>query len=185
MNQTYNLERIENEYTDTLESRGFEVYRGWNETLAEKIVNLSQQPHILETTPGDAERRFQSVNDAQIWHNMGHRSIYTLHGDDVAGLIWYDIRIRRDPNADYTFAIRTYEEAHGKKLAYGFMKAAHQDFADRKGNPAVWLDVALDNSAARHLYRKFGYRALSIENGRELMMYNPNNRLTRKDLGAF
>lgn len=184
MNRMHNLVRIENEHTDDLESRGFEVYLGWNDTLADRIVDLSRQPHILETTGADAARRFNTLHDARAWHSQGRRSIYTLHGDDVAGLIWYDIRVRQDIGADYTFAIRTYEEAHGKKLAYGFMKAAHHDFADRKGNPAVWLDVALDNQPARHLYRKFGYQALYPDEGREVMIYDPGNQYLRKYLGA-
>lgn len=185
MNRTHNLERIENEHTVELESRGFDVYRGWNDTIAKKVVELSRQPHILETTGADAGRRFHTVHDARVWHGQGRRSIYTLHGEEVAGLIWYDVRIRRDIGADYTFAIRTYEEAHGKKLAYGFMKAAHHDFADRKSNPAVWLDVDLNNEAARHLYRKFGYQALYPDEGREIMIYDPDNHYVRRKLGAF
>lgn len=185
MDRTRNLEHIENEHTDALEDRGFTVYRGWNDEIAKKIVDLSLQPHILQTTSADANRRFHTLHSAREWHSQGRRSVYTLHGEDVAGLIWYDIRIRNDIGADYTFAIRTYEEAHGKKLAYGFMKAAHHDFADRKNDPTVWLDVALDNSAARHLYRKFGYRALYPDEGRELMIYDSRRLQAERELGAF
>ncbi len=185
MDRTSQLERIDNEHTNELTERGFEVYRGWNDTLAAKIVDLSRQDHILETTRSDAERRFRTLHDARIWHAQGRRSVYTLHGEDVSGLIWYDIRPRNDLGADYTFAIRTYEEARGNKLAHGFMRAAHHDFAERKGNPPVWLDVASNNEVARHLYRKFGYQVLYADEGRDVMIYDPGNHSERRKLGAF
>jgi len=56
------------------------------------------------------------------------------------------------------------------------MKAAHQDFAERKGNPVVWLDVDLNNPAARHLYDKFGYLHVYEDEGRDVMVYRPESQ---------
>ena len=167
------LERVENTYTDELENNGFSVYRGWSDEVASQLVRLSLQPHILETTSGDANRRFKDVASANGLHASGNRSIYTLQGEETAGLIWYDVRHRPELGANYTFGIRMYEASKGKKLAHGFMQAAHHDFADRKKNPTVWLDVDLNNPAARHLYDKFGYVAVHEEEGREVMVYRP------------
>jgi GNAT superfamily N-acetyltransferase len=171
-----NLERIDNVHAEELEDKGFSVYRGWNSDVASQLVRLSLQPHILATTPNDATHRFRDVPMANRWHDKGSRSIYTLQTDEVTGLVWYDIRLRDEPelsDARYTFAIRMYEASQGKKLAHGFMQAAHHDFADRKGDPAVWLDVDLDNSAAKHLYSKFGYKTTHEEKNREVMVYRP------------
>lgn len=173
MNRIHDLEQIENTHTEGLEERGFQVYRGWSDELAGELVELSRQPHILEDTPGDADRRFRDQTAAKLWHDQGRRSVYTLRGDSAAGLIWYDVRPRVDVEADYTFAVRMYEEARGKKLAHGFMMAAHVDFAERKGNPSVWLDVAKGNPAARHLYDKFGYQPTHDEDDRTVMVYRP------------
>lgn len=171
MNHRNNLERIENIHTDALEARGFTVYQGWNDDLAEELVEVSKQPHIVASTPGDIQRRFHTLQMANAWHNEGRRSVYTLRGESLAGLIWYDVRPRADVNASHTFAIRMYEEAQGKKLAHGFMQAAHHGFVEHKGNQTVWLDVANDNPAARHLYDKFGYEATHDEGDRTVMVY--------------
>ena len=167
-----NLERVNNDHADTLEERGFRVYRGWNQDVASQLVRLSLQAHILKFTPGDAKRRFTNPSIANIWHNQGRRSIYTLQTDEITGLVWYDLRPREDLEADYTFAIRMYEASLGKKLSEGFMRAAHHDFASRKAkSPDVWLDVAPDNGAARHLYETFGYEYKGIDEGRLEMVY--------------
>lgn len=164
-------EILTNTYSTDLESKGFRLYKGWNEKLAHEIVEASLQPHVVESTPNDSIHRFRDIGSALLWHNQGRRSIYTLRGNELSGLIWYDLRYRPDLNADYTFAIRMYKEAVGKKLAHGFMKAAHLDFAEEKGSPAVWLETDEHNNAAVRLYNKFGYETVLNNNSRLTMVY--------------
>ena len=173
MNHINRLTRIENPHTDKLEEKGLGLYRGWNDDLANVLIELSKQPHIAQSTPNDTLSRFRNLPAARNWHDLGRRSVYTLQSDEIEGLIWYDVRPRRDIEADYTFAIRMYESSRGKKLAHGFMQAAHYDFAESKGNPTVWLDVDHGNPAARHLYDKFGYVADHQEGDRTVMVYRP------------
>lgn len=156
--------RVDNEFSGEFNNKLFTLYRGWDQTLAHDLVRVSREEIIMKSTPGDISRRFRDVPTANRWQKEGQRSIYSLYGKSLAGIIWYDIRPRRDIDAEYTFAIRMYEEARGKKLAHAFMKAAHQDFTELNGDRTVWLDVAHDNPAARHLYDKFGYVPTHDEN---------------------
>lgn len=166
-----NLEAITNTYTDSIDGRGFHVYKGWNSSIAEEIVKASTQPHIIASTPNDYTKRFRDVYSANAWNSERKRSVYTLRSIGLAGLIWYDVRPRPDIGADYTFAIRMYEEAVGKKLSLVFMNAAHTDFSAEKGNPAVWLETDETNHIAVHLYNKFGYQLVDNSNGRLTMVY--------------
>ncbi len=170
------LIRIENEHTTELERHSFTLYRGWDQALANDLTVHSHDERILRDTPGDASRRFRDVAAANRWYDEGQRTVYSLHGESLAGVIWYGVRPRADIGAEYTFAIRMYEEARGKKLSQAFMKAAHQDFAQLKGNPSVWLETGANNDAARHLYDMFGYEVTSEENGRVTMVYRPSAR---------
>lgn len=166
-----NLEYVSNEHTMQLESNGFQVYKGWNTSLANDIVEASKQKHVVESTPNDSLQRFRDLGSAIIWHDQGRRSVYSLRGDELAGIIWYDIRLRPDLQANYTFAVRMYQEAVGRKLAHTFMRAAHTDFALEKGNPAVWLETDESNTAAIRLYDKFGYELVARDSARLTMVY--------------
>jgi ribosomal protein S18 acetylase RimI-like enzyme len=172
-----NLEHISNEHTEQLEENSFLVHKGWNTSLANDIVEASKQTHVVESTPNDSLQRFRDLGSAIIWHEQGRRSVYSLRGDGLAGIIWYDVRLRPDLQANYTFAIRMYREAVGRKLAHAFMTAAHTDFAHEKKNPSVWLETDESNIAAIRLYDKFGYELAAEDGARLTMVYRPENRI--------
>lgn len=165
------LIRVNNDNAQELKDRGFILYKGWNQSLACDLVAKSTEERIVQDTPNDALKRFSTARAADDWHNTGQRTMYSLYGRSLAGVIWYDIRPRQDIDAEYTFAIRLYDEARGRRLARGFMQAAHQDFARLKRNLAVWLETNVDNTAARHLYDGFGYETIGEEDGRVTMVY--------------
>lgn len=158
----------------TLEERGYHLYRGWSDTIAEQLVALSHQPHILAFTPNDAATRFSSVEAAHEWHDSRERTVYTLGSEAVAGLIWFGKAQSSHVEGDYTFAIRIYEAAQGKGLARPLMNAAHEDFREHTPyNNAIWLETDVDNVAARALYEKTGYIERALINERVIMMQMP------------
>ncbi len=171
-----NLQKVTNESADILEERGFEVYRGWSDELAQALPELSLQKHInTAETGGDAARRFCDRETAHQWHdNSPYRAVYTLGDTAIRGIIWYGEARRDEADSNLTFAIRLYEGAQGKGAARPFMGAAQQSLEqDENRQERVWLETGVNNIAAQSLYRKFGYQQISEENGRILMTYDP------------
>jgi Acetyltransferases len=167
------LEIVKNELTAPIEAAGYTVRRGWNNTIATQLVELSLQPHIEHMTPNDADRRFTTVEAAHQWYAAHERAVYTLGHSAVAGLIWFG-RTEESEHGDYTFAIRMYEEAQGKHLARPFMQAAHADFlAETPDAPSIWLDTRIDNERAAILYEKVGYTTIDRIDDRYVMIYTP------------
>ncbi len=177
--------RVMNPGARTLRHKGFVVYRGWNEKLAEELVECSKDPFIKQWTPNDAERRFTDVPTAMKWHDEGQRTVYSLYDNSdegLTGVIWYDTRSRKDLDATHTFGIRMYNPERlerRKKLAHGFMKAAQYDFEQLASAPVVWLETDSDNVGARDLYENFGYETVSEANERITMIVRPTDRIAR------
>lgn len=176
--------RIDNLHTRQLSENNLALYRGWGHTVLRDLVAKSTEQHILKYTPNDAARRFLDMDAALGWVQSNDRTLYTLYDyddtRDLAGVIWYSHSPRGDVDADYTFAIRMYESSRGKKLAQGFMRAAHADWAWHNRNQNVWLETDTDNMAARHLYEQFGYKQVGKENGRVTMLYNSRENENNK-----
>lgn len=163
--------QVENKYASEIVDTGFRIYRGWGHSMIQDIIARSQEDHIRRFTPNDAERRFKTPESTQEWLSDEARTVYTLNDGQVAGMIWYTETPREDLDARYTFGIRMYEKTRGKKLAEGFMRAVHSDFATLTRNPRVWLETGTDNAAALHLYEKFGYQEVSRTDERVTMVY--------------
>lgn len=151
-----------------LSDKGFVIRKGWTEELATDLVGVSTQQHILENTPNDALKRFTDGVVANKWYREKDRSVYSLHNGALAGIIWFALDDRPQLDAKYTFAIRLYENAIGKRLSLPFMKAVHDDFDVSDG---VWLKTDDDNHPALKLYDKFGYQKVDETNGRVTMVY--------------
>lgn len=151
-----------------LHEAGVDVYEGWSAKLASDLVRVSKQLHIMQNTPNDATKRFMSVGTADDWYDKKDRSVYSLYSDgSLDGIAWFGLNERPDLHAGHTFAIRLYENAVGRDLAYPLMKIVHDDFAAPGG---VWLETDDNNGAARHLYEKFGYKKMAERKGRVTMV---------------
>lgn len=166
---------VENRHTLPLEDKGLQVYRGWDGTLRDQLVIASCQSHILQYTPGDAERRFTTAEAADAWYHEHDRVVYSLGQKAMlAGLIWYGNSPDKNLDADYTFAIRMYEASQGQGLARSFLEAAHSDFRQHTHNERnVWLSTSADevkNAAALRLYRNAGYNTVNEADGRVTMI---------------
>lgn len=155
---------------ERLRSRGFRIERGWSDELATQLVDASQEPEIRQFTPSDADERFATVDTANEWYDAKRPSVYALaRAAQLAGLIWFSHRPRPDLAADYTFAIRMYDIARGKGLAEPFIQAAEADFRSITQPKAIWLETDMDNSRARNLYHKLGYKVIKACSARITM----------------
>lgn len=170
------LRRVENYHSSILEDRGFRVYEGWSDTLAQSVVKHSTEDTIKRSTPGDHLERFTDLDTARQWHENGpKRYIYGMfHAAGLAGLIWYGNHTLRGSEmigADWTFAIRLYDDARGHGLSRPFMLATEQDFRIQSdSNANIWLMTDESNRTAQHLYEKVGYSRVATDRDRVLMV---------------
>lgn len=152
---------------EVLNSKGYELYQGWNDKLAHALVQKSMEAIMLQNVPGDRGRRFSNEAAAHQWMaDAPERLLYALYAnDDLAGVLWFSPQADTKSTAQYTFAVRLYASARGKSLGLPFMQATHADAAAR-GIDGVWLETDESNAAARALYTKFGYQTTAIADGR-------------------
>lgn len=137
-----------------------------------ELKKKSSEPHILATTPRDATERFVSLTTFTAWH-LDHRILYKMMiNDELAGLTWFHQSPFSNLEVPSSFAIRIYEPYVGKGLAVPFMKATHELMNKNFGNETFWLGVDNNNSAARHIYTKFGYQLACQGEKRSLMVYD-------------
>lgn len=164
--------RVESEAVTPLESRSFTVYRGWSEELAEQLVDSSRESEMLRWVPRDATERFVHEDAAHEWYRSKQRIVYSLaRKATLGGVIWFSRAPREEYGAEYTFAIRMYEEARGQKAAGPFVAVAHADFESCCGNAAsVWLEAEADNRRALNLYDQHGYEVVDDKDGRIIMV---------------
>lgn len=164
------LRLVRNEFTPTLTEKGLVLQEGWNEAVAEAVINGSKEEAILRFTPNDALRRFTDHDAAYTWalDSQKNRRIYTLANEAIGGLIWFSQESYGD--ATYTFAIRLYDCFRGQGLASVFLQATHRDFATLTDNPKIWLSTDTDNAVALGLYENNGYITVAEADGRVHMI---------------
>ena len=160
---------------DTIPS-SFTFYRGWNDELAEKLVERSTEPDSLTWTPRDHAERFSSVELAHEWYQKASRRVvYSLfRAAELAGVVWYSQAVRPDIPDNYTMAIRLYGPAKGRRLASPLLLATEQDLIDNTNDvTGIWLETDIENEAAKRSYSRAGYTEVSRDNRRITMTKQP------------
>lgn len=158
------------------------VERGWSASIAEQLPLLSRQPHILEHTPNDADRRFRDKQAAEAWYADPRKNsrVYTLGRGTtaIAGLAWVsDQSHPAVAEAAHTFAIRLYDGYRGRGLALPFARIVHDDFLAGSPDGPIWLETDTDNLAAQKIYHRLGYTALPQARADRLVMVNTGSTL--------
>lgn len=144
------------------------VLKGIDKHQTGNLIYYTRRDKKISKFTHDDER-FRSKRSFSAWYNRG-KIIYTLAGrtGKLLGIIWF--AKKKFKNLTFTFAIRTYPPARGKKLAYKFMKLAYEDFQRGKKKPYLWLSVKNDNAVAKKLYKKFGFKIVEESENGEVFM---------------
>lgn len=150
-----------------LNERGLFVIEGLDVSLAEQLVEVSRQPHVVEYCPNDSIKRFGSVDQVVNWQAKGRLALPLVKkaGDgalQLAGFGWMGAGEPGDdeptiPGAKTTFAIRLYENAVGQGNALPYTRAILQANSILFGNSGVWLEAWGDNAAALRSYEQVGF----------------------------
>ena len=75
-------------------------------------------------------------------------------------------------DANFTFAIRIYGSARGLGLSQKFMKTAFADLLQNQKDSQItgfWLETSNENSAAIHIYEKFGFKKNNLIDDKQIM----------------
>lgn len=152
-----------------------------------ELINYSKvDTEIIKNTSDP--KRFKNEKSFIDWQKK-KRSIYTLVDEmnSLCGIMWFG---RKDLPSDYiypnnlntadyifTFAIRLYGVARGKKLAGEFMKHAFDLFTHtiefkNSSSKGFWLEVGSDNLPAIKAYMAFGFEksAENVKKGKQIMI---------------
>lgn len=152
------------------------VQEGIIDCQIDQLIEYSQTDTNIKKFTSDRVR-FASKHSFHQWQQQG-RIIYTLTDThkNLLGIIWFG---QKNPpvkyiKANFTFAIRIYASARGQGLSYEFMKIVFKDFLKNQQNDSFitgfWLETDKDNSAAIHLYQKFGFKEICQQSDRKLMV---------------
>lgn len=187
------LRLILEEVDDSLKPLTEYIASGHDEDLERQLVTKSLQPHIVEYTPNDSQKRFATVESLREWRLTKNRELHWLLGPekDLAGIIWYgpstfpiDINLSEVP--EETFAIRLYEGYVGNGLAKPFMKQSLRLAVEQKREKnqmlcGIWLQTDVGNEAAVASYSKFGYQEVHRDEKRVTMIMVPSQILAAVD----
>ncbi len=164
---------------------------GADDNLQQQLIVKSRQPHILASTPNDAEKRFGDEAMLERWLKKG-RLIHWLvgPGGDLAGIMWYGrepfpIEAEVPEIPEETFAIRLYEGYIGHHLSLPFMRLSFRTYIAAKQARdekivGMWLQTDAGNQAAYAAYTKFGFcevqrdkdRITMVMDSAQVMRYN-------------
>lgn len=153
-------------YVDTLPqsplNRQWSVLRGITQTNIIDLINHTNHDKKIAKYTQD-NKRFNSKKSFHNWIK-DRKVIFTLVDNKLklAGLIWFSKKTFQNvgkADYDYTFAIRLYSIARGKKLAFQFMKIVFDVFCnDLPKINKFWLTTKVNNIPALKLYNKFGFK---------------------------
>ncbi|MGH7196020.1 MAG: GNAT family N-acetyltransferase [Candidatus Saccharimonadales bacterium] len=160
--------------------KDLQIVRGHSPELVAQLVEKSLQPHIQQSTPQDAARRFTSAETFANW-NKPETALYMLLGKsatDLAGIVWHRPAPAPLPEiaANHTFAIRLYKDYLGQGLARPLMRACLKDYLNlpqAENFEGVWLQTDESNEPALKSYQKSGYELVAHDSGRLTMVLSP------------
>ena len=142
----------------------------------DQLIGYSQTDSQVKEFTSDSTR-FANKDAFHHWQQQG-RIIYTLidKSKNSLGIIWFGQKNPQLKNiqANYTFAIRIYSIARGHGLSFEFMETAFKDLSKNQKESShitgFWLETAKNNLAAIHLYQNFGFKTISEQDGRAIMV---------------
>ena len=135
-----------NGYYANLLSRRLIVRQGWDNTIAEALVERSLEPEIVERYARDNRKRFTNLEKANTWFaNNQPLTMYTLalaRTAELAGVIWIAPPEEKIPEAERAFNMRMYETVRGRGLAIDFGMVALFDY--ERQNPDYEGDLGVN-----------------------------------------
>ena len=160
---------------ETGESKSFFIKTELTEEQISQLVAYSNSdPEVIKFTSDP--RRFKDRNAFNEWLKKERKffALTDFHGN-LAGIIWYgeqelpqnNLLGGIDPSSyNYTFAIRLYGKARGKRLSGQFMQKTFERLFKIHGTDikGMWLETSADNLPAVRSYSSFGYRQASKPN---------------------
>jgi len=159
----------------------YQISEGLSDEDFAQIIVFAKTDSIVAEQTSDAHR-FENKETAQSWLQKNNKKFYTLHKTNdhiLAGIIWFepltipDQFINDYPDCRWTFAIRIYKNARGEGLSIPFMKTCFADFWQKNPNKTVWLSTRINNSIPQHIYEKFGFKQIGINQERTFFAISP------------
>lgn len=148
---------------EMLESNGFRIQLGMQETDVAQLSEIVQQPSIREFCPNDATKRFKDVPTTEAWFTKG-RLMFLLKEpmtDTIAGYGWFGPGTNeRVPGANLTGALRLNEQYQGKGLATPFLAVMLAYTRAFWPDETMWFETWQSNTGAVHIYQKVGFETV-------------------------
>lgn len=140
------------------------LHYGWSQDLGRLLVEKSQEQHIEERTPKDADEYFTDPDAADKWYYTTAKEplivwLGSLTGD-LAGIAWItnpDRLRKKQLSAKSNFGVRVYEGYQEQGVATELSTEIHHRY-DELPRSQVQFTTQTDNNAAFALAIKFGYK---------------------------
>ncbi|MFH2118273.1 MAG: GNAT family N-acetyltransferase [Candidatus Paceibacterota bacterium] len=169
----------------------FSLWQGLNESHQQQVVAAAKNDPLVIKFTSDPQR-FASLAKLKTWL-AGERIVCALtpklSPNKLVGLAWFfheslsiDDLSRPSPLSSnlpikpshWTFGIRLYGDARGKRLSLPLMRKAFAHFWQKHPQESVWLSTAADNLVAHKVYERFGFEFLGEKDNRFFYLKNPN-----------
>ena len=150
------------------------IQQGILDCQIDQLIEYSSTDSNVKKFTSDPQR-FANKETFFQWQQQG-RIIYTLTDDykNLLGIIWFG---QKDPpikvKANFTFAIRIYGSARGQGLSQEFMKIVFADLLKNQKDSHItgfWLETSVENTAAIHVYQKFGFKTVEQQDNHLIMV---------------
>lgn len=150
------------------------VQQGILDCQIDQLIEYSNTDPEVKKNTNDSVR-FKDRNAINNWLKKG-RIIYSLidKNKNLLGIIWFG---QKDPpvklKANFTLGLRIYGPARGQGLSQIFMKNTFNDLLENQSNSQItgfWLETSIDNIAAIHTYKRFGFKKVDQVGDKVLMV---------------
>jgi [ribosomal protein S18]-alanine N-acetyltransferase len=131
-----------------MENEKYEVSSLFNEDIFRQIVEIWQRTGVGNAARGDS---FEVVNRTL---EHGGKILTLKENDTIIGTVW----LTHDNRRLYIHHMALHPDWQGKRLSHYLLEDSLQ-YAHELGYQAK-LEVDRDNLPAKHLYEKYGFKAL-------------------------